>query len=182
VQRLQEAASIPAEQHLAGGLRAQNLSPLRPHAAAQDVFQHLGHLQRRQHRSCGSHRTQPESPSLTTWLNIHTNRQGRRGAGPEAEKAGNKPEAIRQSRKLWHHSFSGGWAGYLLHGWAEKLRIEGRSDPQRQRSGQSPPGAAPGVPPPLPRYTIPLQSHPAGSRETAWVNPTRSVGRTVELG
>lgn len=55
MQRLQEAASIPAKQHLAGGLRTQHLAALGPHAAVRDALQHLGHPQSRRHRPLGRH-------------------------------------------------------------------------------------------------------------------------------
>ena len=103
MQRLQKATSIPAEQHLAGGPRTQNLPTLRPHAAAHDGFQHLCDLQRRLHRPGSCHRP-PGSPGAGR------SPQNPATAGAEPRTAG--------SGKGWEEPEAGA-AGLL--GWARRL-------------------------------------------------------------
>lgn len=98
MQRLQEAASVPAEQHLAGGLRTQHLPALGPHAAAGDGFQRLGHPQRRGHgpRGLGHGSGGPRQPLLP-----HRGREVRTAGGRKRKRRGGSRKCSRTAGVDW---------------------------------------------------------------------------------
>lgn len=91
MKRRQKAASVPAEQHLAGGLRTQDLPALGPHAAAHDGFQRLRDLQRRLHRPSRSHSPSGRGGLFAEALGgLEGAGRGLAGSGKGGENAGNR--------------------------------------------------------------------------------------------
>lgn len=170
MKRRQEAASVPAEQHLAGGLRAQDLPALGPHAAAQDGFQRLRDLQRRLHRLFGSHSPAGRGQAVgRTPGSLEGARRGRKRKG-----RGGRRKAGRGDCPAAHLS-DGLRGGPVARDDREACGLPGAAQP-RTRDPFPSPRALGGCPPP--RFPPPPVSPRPCPAVGAAVEPLGGRGRT----